>query len=168
MQCACLKNDVYGVFTSTSLFYGTENFSQKWIIVSNKYNLPCLLGQLSHGFVFSFCKHGKAFPADTRRWTNVVLILGRRRGRWDNIKTTSCVQRLVSARSWVDTLHHGASNRVSARNVWEGGPKRVEGLGFPPPPPRRKKIQNFKFWCLKWPIWNEMTIKYGISFNFSC
>ena len=37
-----------------------------------------------------------------------------------------------------------------------------------PPPSQEKKIQNFKFWCLKWPIWNEMTIKYGISFNFSC
>ena len=47
-----------------------------------------------------------------------------------------------------------ASNRVSARNVSEGGPKGVGGSS-----PRR---------CLKWHILTEMTVKYGIYFYFLC
>ena len=35
-------------------------------------------------------------PANTRRWTNVGLMLGQRRRRWANIKPT-LVQRLVLA-----------------------------------------------------------------------
>ena len=34
--------------------------------------------------------------------------------------------------------------------------------------PQEKKIQIFKFWCLKWPILTEMTVKYGIYFSFLC
>ena len=34
--------------------------------------------------------------------------------------------------------------------------------------PRRKKIRVFKFWCLKWPILTEMTVKYWKYFIFFC
>ena len=33
--------------------------------------------------------------------------------------------------------------------------------------PQEKKIRVLKFWCLKWPILTEMTVKYGKYFNFS-
>ena len=38
--------------------------------------------------------HADNIPANTRRWTNVVSMLGKRRRRWVNIKAT-VVQRLV-------------------------------------------------------------------------
>ena len=38
-----------------------------------------------------------------------------------------------------------------------GGPKRVGGLGILP---QENKIKVFKFWCSKWPILPEMTVKY--------
>ena len=56
----------------------------------------------------------------------------------------------------------GALGRVSARNVWMGGPNGVGGLGVLI---QEKKI-SFKFQCLKWPIWPEMTPKYGIYIFF--
>ena len=46
-----------------------------------------------------------------------------------------------------------------------GGPKRVGGLGVLP---HEKKIRVFKFWCSKWPILTEMTVKYGKYFKFPC
>ena len=46
-----------------------------------------------------------------------------------------------------------------------GGPK---GVGVWGSSPWRKKSRVFKFWCLKWPILTEMTVKYGKYFNFSC
>ena len=46
-----------------------------------------------------------------------------------------------------------------------GGPKGVGGLGALP---HEKKIRVFKFWCLKWSILTEITVKYGKYFNFFC
>ena len=43
-------------------------------------------------------------PADTRRWTNVVLMLGQRQRRWANIKTIF-FQRIVSAGNLVYLLN---------------------------------------------------------------
>ena len=57
--------------------------------------------------------------------------------------------------------------RVSSRNVWEGGGA-LKGVGGLRVIPQEKKNQSFKFWCLKWPIWTEMTVKYGIYFICSC
>ena len=41
----------------------------------------------------------ESFPADTKRWPNVVLMLYHSLRRWPNIKTT-LGQRLVSAGLW--------------------------------------------------------------------
>ena len=46
----------------------------------------------------------RRFPEDTNRCSNVRLMLGQRRRRWPNIKTT-LVQRLVSA--WTGRLTRG-------------------------------------------------------------
>ena len=43
------------------------------------------------------------FPADMRGWINAALMLGHRRRRWANIKTT-LDQRLVSSGSWAEWL----------------------------------------------------------------
>ena len=45
-----------------------------------------------------------------------------------------------------------------------GGPKGVGGLDLP----QEIKFKSFKFWCLKWPILTEMTVKYRKYFYFSC
>ena len=48
------------------------------------------------GYLFALADHSSCFPANTLRWNNDVLMLGQRRRRWANIKT-SLFQRVVFA-----------------------------------------------------------------------
>ena len=56
-------------------------------------------------------------------------------------------------------------SRVSASNEGGGGVQKVWGVCGSP---REEKKQSFKFWCPKWPILPEMTVKYEIYFYFFC
>ena len=68
--------------------------------------------------------HPSELTANTRRWTNVVLMLGQRRRRWPNIKTT-LAQGLVFAvvcrvdfSSWLYIVKHLVQARGYFRQGW--------------------------------------------------